>query len=215
MSSSILKSSIVAIAVIASSLATTNINAQAAQAAFSKDFSAQPAGEYVLDKSHASVTWRISHLGLSQYTARFDKMDGKINYTPATSSASKVEFTIDAKSINTGLAPFDKKLQASEYFDAEKNAVITFKSTKIDPIAGGKFKMTGDLTLRGITKPMTWDVTFNGGVYNRFAQAHAVGFSAKGIVKRSDWGMKELLPFIGDDVEVQVEVEFNNRSTAQ
>jgi polyisoprenoid-binding protein YceI len=207
------KSSIVAVLSVAA--VSASVAYAQAQAPFSKDFTAQPAGEYLLDKSHASVTWRVSHLGLSQYTARFDKMDGKIQYTPATSTASKVEFTIDATSINTGLAPFNKKLQASEYFDAEKNPSITFKSTKIEPIAGGKFKMTGDMTLRGVTKPMTWDVTFNGGVYNRFAQAHAVGFSAKGIVKRTDWGMKELVPMIGDDVEVLVEVEFNNRSTAQ
>jgi polyisoprenoid-binding protein YceI len=207
------KSSIVA--VLSAATISASVAYAQAQAPFSKDFTAQPAGEYVLDKSHASVTWRISHLGLSQYTARFDKMDGKIQYTPATSTASKVEFTIDATSVNTGLAPFNKKLQAPEYFDAEKNPSITFKSTKIEPIAGGKFKMIGDMTLRGVTKPMTWDVTFNGGVYNRFAQAHAVGFSAKGIVKRTDWGMKELVPMIGDDVEVIVEVEFNNRNTAQ
>jgi polyisoprenoid-binding protein YceI len=206
----ILKSTVVAV-FVASAAISANVSAQA-QAPFSKDFSTQPAGEYVLDKSHASVTWRVSHLGLSQYTARFDKMDGKINFAPATSTASKVEFTIDATSINTGLAPFNKKLQAVEYFDAEKNPTITFKSVKIEPIAGGKFKMTGDMTLRGVTKPMTWDVTFNGGVYNRFAQAHAVGFSAKGIVKRSEWGMKELIPVVGDDVEVTLEVEFNQRA---
>lgn len=219
MFASSLKKTVVVAAMAAcgiAALASTCVIAQPAQAPFSKDFSAQPSGEYVLDKSHASVTWRISHLGLSQYTARFDKMDGKVNYTPATATASRVEFTIDAKSINTGLAAFDKKLQGDVYFDAEKNPNITFKSTKIEPVAGqpGKFKMTGDMTLRGVTKPMHWDVTFNGGVYNRFAQAHAVGFSAKGVVKRSEWGMKELLPFIGDDVEVQVEVEFNNRNTA-
>ena len=219
MSASSLKKSVIATAILASAFAgvtSTTAIAQPAQAPFSKDFAVQPAGEYVLDKTHASVVWRISHLGLSQYTARFDKMDGKVNYTPATASASKVEFTIDAKSINTGLAPFDKKLQGDVYFDAEKNPNITFKSTKIEAVTGqpGKFKMMGDMTLRGVTKPMSWDVTFNGGVYNRFAQAHAVGFSAKGVVKRSDWGMKELLPFIGDDVEVLVEVEFNNRNTA-
>lgn len=213
MFSHILKSSMVAAFVTSAATLAMSVDANAqAQAAFSKDFSAQPAGEYLLDKSHVSVTWRISHLGLSQYTARFDKMDGKLNYTPATSTASKVEFSIDANSINTGLAPFNKKLQSPEYFDAEKNPTITFKSTKIEPIAGGKFKMTGDLTLRGVSKPMTWDVTFNGGVYNSFAQAHAVGFSAKGMVKRSDWGMKELIPMIGDDVEVLIEVEFNRRA---
>ncbi|MCE2990981.1 MAG: YceI family protein [Burkholderiales bacterium] len=197
-------------AAVAASILTTPAIAQSG-APFSKEFSAQPAGEYVLDKAHASVTWRISHLGLSQYTARFDKMDGKMNFASGQPNASSVEFTIDATSINTGLAPFNKKLQGAEYFAAEKNPNITFKSTKIEPMPNNKFRMTGDMTLRGVTKPMVWDVTFNGGLYNNFAQAHAVGFSAKGIVKRSEWGMKELIPMIGDDVEVLVEVEFNRR----
>lgn len=189
--------------------------AQAGPPKVETEFSKQPAGEYLLDKAHASVTWRVAHLGLSLYTARFDKLDGKLGFTPATASASKVEFTIDATSINTGLAPFNKKLQGAEYFDADKNANITFKSTKIESAGANKYKMSGDLTLRGVTKPMTWDVVFNGGLYNSFAQAHAVGFSAKGVVKRSEWGMKELIGVVGDNVEVLVEVEFLNRATPQ
>jgi polyisoprenoid-binding protein YceI len=179
-----------------------------------REFSKQPSGDYVLDKAHASVTWRVMHMGLSAYTARFDKVDGKLAYTPATASSSRVEFTIDATSVNTGLVPFNKKLNGAEWFDGEKNPNITFKSTKIEAAGDNKYKMTGDMTLRGVTKPMTWDVTFNGGLYNSFAQAHAVGFSAKGIVKRSDWGMKEYVPMISDDVEVNVEVEFNLRQAA-
>ena len=179
------------------------------------DFNKQPAGDYMLDKAHASVTWRVSHLGLSLYTARFDKMDGKMKFTPATAAASNVEFTIDATSINTGLAPFNKKLQGVEFFDAEKNANITFKSTKIEAAGGNKYKMSGDMTLRGVTKPLTWDVTFNGGLYNGYMQAHAVGFSAKGVVKRSDWGMKEYIGVVGDNVEVLIEVEFLQRKAEQ
>ena len=175
------------------------------------DFAKQPAGEYIVDKAHASVTWRVAHMGLSQYTARFDVMRGSLNLVPAAPAASRVEFTIDAKSVNTGIVPFDKKLQGSDYFDADKNGTITFKSTGIDAIAGGKFKLQGDLTFRGITKPMSWDATFNGGQYSKFMQAHQLGFSAKGIVKRSNWDLKTYLDLIGDDVEVIIEVEFLHR----
>jgi polyisoprenoid-binding protein YceI len=205
-----LKKSFVAVGFVAAALASGVTVAQSG-APFSRDFAQQPAGEYTLDKGHASVTWRVSHLGLSQYTARFDKVDGKLNYASAQASASSVEFTIDTTSVNTGLAPFNKKLQGAAYFDSEKNPNITFKSTKIEAMPNNKFRMTGDMTLRGITKPMSWDVTFNGGLFNNFAQAHAVGFSAKGTVKRTQWGMTELVPMIGDDVEVLVEVEFNRR----
>ncbi len=190
---------------------SNNTFAQATLGKLDADFSKQPAGEYMLDKAHASVIWRVAHLGLSHYTARFDKMDGKVSFAPATASASRVEFTIDGTSLNTGLAPFNKKLQGPEFFDSEKNPNITFKSTKIELVSGNKYKMTGDMTLRGVTKPLIWDVTFNGGLYNGYMQAHAVGFSAKGVVKRSDWGMKEYIGVVGDDVEVLVEVEFLNR----
>lgn len=193
---------------------TTTAKAQSGPPKLEADFAKQVAGDYVLDKAHASVTWRVAHMGLSQYTARFDKMEGVMNITPATASASRVEFSIDASSINTGLAPFNKKLQGAEYFDAEKNANITFKSNKVELVSGNKYKMYGDMTLRGVTKPMIWDVTFNGGLYNGYAQAQAVGFSAKGLVKRSDWGMTELIGVVGDNVEVQVEVEFLHRSAA-
>ena len=175
------------------------------------DFAKQPAGEYIVDKAHASVTWRVAHMGLSKYTARFDVMRGSLNLNPTAVATSRVEFTIDAKSVNTGLPPFDKKLQGSDYFDADKNGTITFKSTAIELNANSKFKLLGDLTFRGITKPIAWDATFNGGQYSKFMQAHQLGFSANGIVKRANWGLSTYLDLIGEDVEVAIEVEFSHR----
>jgi polyisoprenoid-binding protein YceI len=211
---SILKSGVAVALIAISTSIPVNALAQGAPK-LERAFDKQPAGEYILDRAHASVVWRVSHMGLSMYSARFDKMDGKLNFTPATASASNVEFTIDATSINTGLGPFDKKLQGEAYFGAEKNPKITFKSSKIESLSGNKYRLTGELTLRGVTKPMTWDATFNGGLYNSYAQAHGIGFSAKGTVKRSDWGMTELVGVVGDEVEVLVEVEFLNRSAAK
>lgn len=189
-------------------------NAATAQSGLPKldtDFTKQPAGEYIVDKAHASVTWRVAHMGLSRYTARFDVMRGSINLVPAAMATSKVEFSIDAKSVNTGIVPFDKKLQGGDYFDADKNGSIIFKSTSIEAVAANKFKLVGDLTFRGITKPITWDATFNGGQHSSFMQTHQLGFSAKGIVKRSNWGLITYLDLVGDDVEVIVELEFLHR----
>ncbi len=186
--------------------------AQASLPKLETDFAKQPAGEYIVDKAHASVIWRVSHMGLSHYTARFDAMRGSINLTPANITTSQVEFGIDAKSVNTGLAPFDKKLWGSDYFDAEKHGTITFKSSKIEALSNNKFKLSGDLTFRGITKPMRWDATFNGGQYSKFMQTQQLGFSAKGVIKRSNWDLKTYLDLIGDDVEVTIEVEFLYRA---
>ncbi|MFN8987150.1 MAG: YceI family protein, partial [Burkholderiales bacterium] len=85
--------------------------------ALSKVFSAQPAGEYMLDRTHASVVWRVAHMGLSRYTARFDKMDGKLDFRPGSAASSSVEFTIETASVNTGIVPFNRQLMDAEWFD--------------------------------------------------------------------------------------------------
>ena len=179
------------------------------------DIAKQPAGDYTLDPTHASVTWRIAHLGLSQYTARFDKMDAKAYLNPISPAANRVEFTIDVASINTGLAPFNVKLQGAPYFDAEKNPRIIFKSTRFERIEGNRYRVTGDMTMRGVTKPQSFEVTFNGGLYAAFFQRHIVGFSAKGTVKRSDWGMTEGIQYVSDLVDVAIEAEFMHRPVSQ
>ncbi len=181
--------------------------------ALSKVFSAQPAGEYMLDRTHASVVWRVAHMGLSRYTARFDKMDGKLDFRPGSAASSSVEFTIETASVNTGIVPFNRQLMDAEWFDGTKQPTIRFRSTGMEAVGGNRYRLSGGLTMRGVTKPVVWDVTFNGGLYNTFMQANAIGFSAKTTLKRSDWGMTKLIPLVGDEVEVEVEVEFLNRPT--
>ncbi len=212
-----LTSALFAASIVLSIGATTLATSASAQSGpkVESDFSKQPAGDYILDRGHTSVVWRVKHFGLSNYTARFDKMDAKLSLKPASAEVSSVEFTIDATSVNTGLAPFDKELQNADYFSAEKNPKISFKSTKIESVGGNKYRVTGDMIMRGVTKPITWDVSFYGGLYNSYMQGHVVGFSAKGIVKRSDWGLVKHAGIVGEDVEVQVESEFVNRTMPQ
>jgi polyisoprenoid-binding protein YceI len=184
----------------------------AAELPLSKVFADQPAGEYTLDRAHASVVWRVAHMGLSRYTARFDKMDGKLDFRPGSAASSSVEFTIETPSVNTGLAPFNRQLMGADWFDGVKHPIIRFRSTKMEATGGNMYRLTGDLTLRGTTKPVVWNVTFNGGLYNSLMQGHAVGFSARTTLKRSEWGMTKLVPMVADEVEVEVEVEFVNQN---
>jgi polyisoprenoid-binding protein YceI len=185
-----------------------------AEPAVSKVFSEQPAGEYILDRAHASVVWRVAHMGISRYTARFDKMDGKMDFRPGSAASSSVEFSIEAPSVNTGLAPFNRQLMDADWFDGTKHPSIRFRSTKMEALGGSKYRLTGDLLMRGISKSVAWDVAFNGGLFNSFAQAHTIGFSAKTTLKRTDWGMAKLVPLVADDVEVEVEVEWINQTRA-
>lgn len=174
-----------------------------------------PAGTYVLDKTHASLTWKVSHLGLSKYTARFIAFDAKLEFDPNAVEAAKLTAEIDPTSIRTDYPFADKKnfdnilATESTWFNAPKFPKITFTSTKVERTGEKTGKVTGDLSLLGVSKPVTLDVTFNGGMKEQpFAKKPALGFSAKGTIKRSDWGMGYLVPNVGDEVELLLEVEF-------
>jgi polyisoprenoid-binding protein YceI len=184
-----------------------------------------PAGVYTLDPSHTSVTFRVSHLGLSHYTARFAKMAGELQYDPANPAAQSVTATIDATSLKTDYPEpekldFDTQVER-DFLEATKFPQITFKSTKVEVTGPKTANVTGDFTLHGVTKPVVLQVTWNGG-YKPFAMdpGGRVGFSARTTIKRSDFGITTGLPAPGsymgvfDDVDVQIEAEFMGKAPA-
>jgi polyisoprenoid-binding protein YceI len=179
-----------------------------------------PAGLYSIDKPHTSVTFRVSHMGFSRYTARFGDVDGKLKFDPAHPAAMSVEATIEANSLalNAPPAGFHDQLMGKSFFDAAKFPAITFKSTQVQLTGPHAAKVTGNLTLHGVTRPLTLDVTYNGGYPpNAMDPGGArVGFSAHGVFKRSAFGMGFGVPAagsnmgVGDDVEVMIEAEFSD-----
>jgi polyisoprenoid-binding protein YceI len=178
-----------------------------------------PAGVYTLDKTHASLTWKVSHLGLSNYTARFTEFDAKLTLDPQNPAAAKVEATINPLSVETDYPnkaekDFNKKLaEGAEWFNGTKFPTITFKSTKVVMTGEKTANITGDLTLLGVTKPVTLAATLNGGYSQKPFGAEGVagiGFSATGVIKRSDWGFTTYIPAIGDEVQLALEVEFES-----
>jgi polyisoprenoid-binding protein YceI len=172
------------------------------------NLAAQPAGTYEIEPTHTSVTWRLSHGGLSTYTARFDKISGQIQFNPQAPTTSSAAITIDPNSVNTGLPNFDKEI-AKAVFKAEANPAITFRSTSLTATSLTTGTMTGDLTIAGVTKPMTLNVAYNNGRMSPFARRQNIGFSATGKIKRSEWGMANWINFgIGDDVDLIIEAEF-------
>ncbi len=174
-----------------------------------------PAGVYSLDETHASLTWKVSHLGLSNYTARFTNFDADLTLDPAAPENSSLTATIDPMSIETDYPhvekkDFNKKLATGEdWFNAVAHPQITFKSTALTKTSDTTGTMTGDLTFLGVTKPVTLDVTLNGAMASHpFTNQPALGFSARGSLERSDWGMEAYLPNIGNEVEIIIEAEF-------
>ena len=179
-----------------------------------------PAGVYTIDKAHTSVSFRVSHLGFSRYTARFGSVDGELKFDPAHPAAMTVEAKIDPKSLQLNAPPagFHEQLMGKEFFDAVKFPAITFRSTGVRLTGPHAAKVTGNLSLHGVTKPVTLDVTYNGGYpANAMDPGGArIGFSAHGVFKRSAFGMGYGVPAagsnmgVGDDVEVMIETEFSD-----
>jgi polyisoprenoid-binding protein YceI len=177
-----------------------------------------PAGVYGLDRPHASVTFRVSHLGFSHYTARFASVDGKLRFDPAHPAAMSVEATIDPTSLalNTPPAGFHDELMGKTWFNAAAFPAITFKSTEVTLTGKNTAKVTGNFTLHGVTKPVTLDVAYNGGWPANAMDGARIGFSAHGVFKRSAFGMGMGVPAPGsnmgvsDDVDVAIETEFSS-----
>jgi polyisoprenoid-binding protein YceI len=181
--------------------------ADAAPKPASTDPQDAPAGLYVLDKTHASLIARVSHMGLSNYTMRFDGVDAQFNYDPADPGASQIEVTVDANSMDVGSPKLERDF-ARSFLDADDHPKITFNSTQIqrDGVHG---TVTGDLTLRGVTRPVMLAVTFNGcGPGFMGLGGYRMGFSATGDVQRSDFGSKQWSSVVGDDVHLVIEAEF-------
>jgi len=185
------------------------LSAPMASAAPSTNPADMPAGTWVVDKTHASLIARVRHMGLSAYTVRFTDFDAAYVYDPKAPAASKVTATFQAASLDTGNTKFNGEF-ADKFLDATANPTITFVSTAITPGEGNSGTMTGDLTFRGVTRPVTLDVTFEG--YASGIAGQRSGFSARGVIKRSEFGSTFLLnpplAMVGDEVELILELEF-------
>lgn len=178
-----------------------------------------PAGDYKLDKYHASLTFRLSHLGFSNYTASFKEFDVRLKLDPAAPEKAVVEADIDPASLHIDRTPegFLDTLKGPQWLDAKTYPKITFRSTSVTPTGPTTATVVGDLTLHGVTKPVTLTATFNGGYPGMapFDPNGRVGFSARGSFNRSDFGMGYGVPppgtkvGVSDAVEVIIEAEFN------
>jgi len=166
-----------------------------------------PAGSYELDPRHASLLVKVPHMGgFSRYTMRFRTLSGAFTYDPANWQATKVAITVDPKSIDTEDSIFNKTVAG--YFEPEKYPAITFSSNSLTTGEDGKGQLAGELTLHGVTKPVTLDVEFNGVGPGLLGAGTRMGFSGVGRVKRSEFGVTGGRPFAGDEVDLAFEVEF-------
>jgi len=177
-----------------------------------------PAGNYTLDKPHASLIFRVSHMGFSHYTARFTTFDAKLHFDPTNAKADEVTVTIDPASLTPDNPPpgFAEALRGAQWLNAGQFPQITFRSTRVQAVGENGLRVTGDFTLHGVTKPVVLEARYNGGYAGHPFDPHArVGFSAHGTLNRSDFGIAFGIPQpgsnmgVGDAVDFTIEAEFS------
>ncbi len=162
------------------------------------------------DKAHSQMGFSITHLGISEVNGSFKNFDVNITSSKDDFSDAVVEATADIASINTGIEMRDKHLAGPDFFNAEKNPRLTFKSTSITPAGKNNYKLAGNLNLNGVTKPVTLDLWYRGTIENPMSKAPTSGFQVTGTIKRSDFnlGASFPAPMLSDEVKIKADGEF-------
>ena len=179
------------------------------------------ASTWEIDPNHTESSFVVKHLMVSNVRGQFGKTTGTVTQDDKDVTKSKVEITIDAKTIDTRVDKRDAHLKSPDFFDTAKFPTITFKSTKIEKAGKGKYKVTGDLTMHGVTKPVTLAVDGpTAPLKNPFGSTSS-GASATGKINRKDWGLTWNKPLeaaggvlVGDEVTINVDLELTSKPEA-
>ena len=163
---------------------------------------------YRIDPTHAQVRINWNHMGLSRPGATFEIVEGVIRIDAAQPANSSVSVTIPVAGADTGVAALDAIFQSADFFDAARHPTITFESREVRFTGlGNQFEVEGDLTVRGVTRPVVLDAVLNGSGVHPMTGAPVVGFSAPTTLRRSDFGLEVALPVVSDEIDVQITVE--------
>ncbi|OTT98555.1 YceI family protein [Acinetobacter baumannii] len=171
--------------------------------------------DYKIDPTHTATVFSWNHFGFSTPSANFSDIQGVINVDNAKPANSSVNVTIPLSSVNTNVPALDKEFQEEAWFNAAKYPNITFKSTKVETKDKKHFKITGDLTVKGITKPVVLDAVLNKQGEHPMAKVPAIGFNATTSFNRSDFGLGNYVPNVGDKITVNITTEATAASAAK
>jgi polyisoprenoid-binding protein YceI len=162
---------------------------------------------YQLDPNHTVVLASWSHMGYSHPSANFGQASGTLVYDADDVAKSSVEVTLPLAGLDTFVPRLDEHLRSADFFDAARYPAITFKSNMVHDMGGGKLMIMGDLTVHGVTRPVTLDATLNKAEFNAMYKANAIGFDATATIKRSDFGVGGGVPMVGDEVAIRITTE--------
>ncbi len=162
---------------------------------------------YKLDPGHTMVLFSWNHFGYSIPTADLGLGEGTLVFDEQHPAQSSVDVTLPLAGLDTHVPALDKHLKEADFFDADKYPTVTFKSTMVQPLGGHKFKVTGDLTVHGVTKPVVLAATLNKVGPHPMTKAQAIGFDATTSIKRSDFGIGAYVPNVGDEISIRITTE--------
>ena len=173
-----------------------------------------------LDLSHSEINFAVKHMMISTVRGKFNKFSGTIDFNEADPASSSIDVSIDVASIDTKDEKRDGHLKSGDFFDVEKFPAITFKSTKVEKLSANTAKVTGDLTIRGVSRPVVLDVEYAGQAKSPWGTTSA-GFSASTKVNRKEWGLTWNVALetggvlVGDDISISIEAELVKQPDAQ
>jgi polyisoprenoid-binding protein YceI len=168
------------------------------------------AGQYVLDPDHASLTWKLNHLGFSTFVGKFNEFDASLDFDPEDIENASLEVVINTASLDVNIAEFEEELRGDNWFDVATYPQAIFRTTSfVESIDDDTFVYEGDLTLLGETAPVSLEINFHGGGRNFLTRSYTVGFSGSASFLRSDYGLDRFTSFgVGDEIELEIHVEF-------
>ncbi|MCI5107111.1 MAG: YceI family protein [Pseudomonadales bacterium] len=177
---------------------------------FETEVTEMRSGAYTLDPDHASLSFKVNHLGFSTYLGRFNDFDASLDFDPENVANSSVEVIVDMSSLDVNNPEFADDLRGDSWFDVENFPQAIYRTTSlVETVDEDSFIFAGDLTFMGETHPVNLNVNFHGGGRNFLTRRYTLGFSADTTFLRSEWGMDTFTSFgVGDEVELEIHVEF-------
>jgi polyisoprenoid-binding protein YceI len=174
------------------------------------DMSRVTAGSYAADPSHTLVGWRVSHFGFNDYFGQFGNVTGTLMLDPANPATAKVDITIPVSGLATASSALTAHMQRADFFDMPNHGEVKFVSTSV-VVEGAMATINGNLTIRGVTRPVELLARFVGAGTNPFNRKETVGFHANVTIKRSEFGMTYGVPMVSDDVELTISAAFEKQ----
>jgi polyisoprenoid-binding protein YceI len=169
------------------------------------------AGEYRLDKQHATLLFKVDHLGLSEFVGRFNEFDATLDFDPERIEEARLEAVIQTASIDVNDPEFEEELRGRDWFNTTRFPEAVFRTNSVTLIDDESARFSGELTLLGVNVPVELNVVFNGGANNLLTLKYTIGFSATTSFMRSDVGMDHYIPAVGDEVNIEVYAEFQRQ----